>query len=185
MREDKNSPEEEARFVKRLMKQESGAWREFVSTYRPLCYSLAKRYNCQANFDDFFAELILTLVTKDLKKIGGVPLAKVVSRRFSDIISLYLHHSRRRPHRRIYEDVSLEPAASFLAERDELYALLEEAQEELDPEERSLLDEYFDECLTLHAMAEKRNLHTTTVLRRLKKIYAKLAASLEEKEKRL
>ncbi|MBO7435992.1 sigma-70 family RNA polymerase sigma factor [bacterium] len=175
------SPKEEARFVKRLAKREGKAWREFLELYRPLCYSLAKRYNCQANFDDFFAELIVELVTGGLEEAAGVPLAKVVSRRFSDIISLYMHHSRRRPHRLIYEDVSLEPAASFLAERDELYALLEEAQKELDPEERRLLSEYFDERLTLNAMAEKRNLHTTTVLRRLKKIYAKLASSMEGK----
>lgn len=180
MREDTYSPEEESRFIKRLLNKEGKAWREFLQLYRPLCYSLAKRYKCQTHFDDFFAELIVTLMTNDLYETGGLPLAKIVSRRFSDIISAYLHQARRRPHRRLYEEISLEPAASFLAERDELYALLEKAQEELDPEERSLLNEYFDERLTLNDMAEKRNLHRTTVLRRLKKIYAKLAGRLEE-----
>lgn len=171
---------EDIGFLKRLNMRDEEAWREFSRRYRSLCYFLAKRYNCQLNFEDFYAELLLRLMTKDLPSFDiKEPLSKLVARRFSDIISAYLHKSRRHAFGRLYESVSLEPSAAVLAEREELYCALENAREMLTEDENLLLKEYFEDNLPLIVIAEKRGLHSSTVIRRLKKIYGKLARLME------
>ncbi len=176
------SPREEAALVKRLRKRDGKAWREFAGRYRSLCYFLAKRFRCQNNFEDFYSELMLSFITRDLDSFEpGQSLTKAVSRRFSDIVSAYLRRSRRETFGALYEDAFREPSASFLAEREETYAMLENARGRLSEEENLLLEEYFDDGLTLNAIAGKRGLHSTTVLRRLKKIYAKLSRLMDAK----
>ena len=163
-----------------LRAREEKAWRKFIKKIRRPCYLLAKRYHCQMHFEDFFSETIVRLIQKDLYvERGDRTLEEVAARRFSDIISNYMHKAKRRKKYPFYEDDMTYPSASLLCEEEETYGLLEKAKNDLSDEEKGLIDEYFYHDDTLAKMAGKRGVHASTVMRRLRKIYKKLEARLE------
>ena len=104
---------------------------------------------------------------------------ELVMRRFSDIVSTYMHKAKRRNTILIYEEHALAPSASYLAEEEEIYALLGQARSELKGDEKKLLEEYYFKTRTLDELAGKRGVHASTIMRRLKKILGKLEARIE------
>ena len=167
-------------FLSALKSKDEKAWRIFIKKIRRPCYLLAKRYHCQMHFEDFFSETIVRLIEKDLQiEREDRTLEEVAARRFSDIISNYMHKAKRRKKYPFYEDDMTYPSASLLCEEEETYGLLEKAKNELSEEEKGLIEEYFYHDDTLAKMAGKRGVHASTVMRRLRKIYKKLEARLE------
>lgn len=163
-----------------LLKGDDSAWRKFISDFRSPCYTLAKRYRCHRHFEDFFSDLIYRLIKKDLAYYKGErPLEELVMRRFSNIVSTYMHKAKRRNTMLIYDEHALAPSASFLAEEEEIYTLLGLARSELKGDEKRLLEEYYFKNRTLDELAGKRGVHATTIMRRLKKILGKLEARIE------
>lgn len=163
-----------------LKANDEEAWRKFIAGYRRPCYLLAKRYRCQKHFEDFFSELIVNLLKEDFfSGREDQPFEETVTRCFSNIISSYMHKAKRRLNVPVYEEIMTYPSASCLAEKEELYSLLEQARSELPGEEKSLVEDYFFRETTLREIAEKRGVHATTVMRRLRKICKKLEARIE------
>ncbi|MBR5945554.1 sigma-70 family RNA polymerase sigma factor, partial [bacterium] len=64
-------------------------------------------------------------------------------------------------------------------EEEETYALLGKARAELKGDEKRLLEDYYFKNRTLDELAEKRGVHATTIMRRLRKILGKLEARIE------
>jgi RNA polymerase sigma factor (sigma-70 family) len=163
-----------------LLSGDDNAWRKFIADFRSPCYTLAKRYRCHRHFEEFFSDLIYRLIKKDLARYRGEqPLEELVMRRFSDIVSTYMHKAKRRDTVLIFEEHALAPSASVLAEEDEIYTLLGQARSELKGDEKRLLEEYYFKNRTLDELAGKRGVHATTIMRRLKKILGKLEARIE------
>ena len=118
--------------AKRLLSGDEGAWRRFIAEFRAPCYTLAKRYRCHKHFEDFYSDLIFSLIRKDLKRYKGErPLGEFVMRRFSNIVSTYMHKAKRRDTVLIFEEHALEPSASVICEEEEIYTLLVTARAEL------------------------------------------------------
>lgn len=163
-----------------LLRGDDNAWRKFIADFRSPCYTLAKRYRCHRHFEEFFSDLIYRLIKKDLARYRGEkPLDELVMRRFSNIVSTYMHKAKRRNTILIYEEHALAPSASYLAEEEEIYALLGQARSELKGDEKKLLEEYYFKNRTLDELAGKRGVHASTIMRRLKKILGKLEARIE------
>ena len=166
--------------ARKLRSGDEEAWRDFIRKFRSPCYTLAKRYRCHRHFEEFFSDLVFRLIKKDLAGYKGErPFEELVMRRFSDIVSTYMHKAKRRDTVLIFEEHALEPSASAVCEEEEIYALLGEAKEELKGDEKRLLEEYYFKNRTLDELAEKRGVHATTIMRRLKKILGKLEARIE------
>ena len=166
--------------AKKLASGDETAWRRFLAEFRSPCYTLAKRYRCHKQFEDFYSDLIFSLLRRDLKHYKGErPLSERVMRRFSNIVSTYMHKAKRRNTMLIYEEHILAPSASYLAEEEETYELLGKARAELKGDEKRLLEDYYFKNCTLDELAEKRGVHATTIMRRIKKILGKMEARIE------
>ncbi|MBO7543186.1 sigma-70 family RNA polymerase sigma factor [bacterium] len=166
--------------ARRLRSGDEEAWRKFIRDYRNPCYILAKRYRCHNHFEEFFSDLIFVLWKSDLAGYRGEkPLEELIMRRFSNIVSTYMHKAKRRSTTLIYEEHAAEPSASLLAEKEETYELMAKARSELRGDEKRILEEYYFKDLTLDEMAAKRGVHASTIMRRLKKTLAKLKARIE------
>lgn len=171
---------EELLTAKKLASGDETAWRRFLAEFRGPCYTLAKRYRCHKHFEDFYSDLVFSLLKKDLKRYRGErPLGELVMRRFSNIVSTYMHKAKRRNTMLLYDEHILAPSASHLAEEEETYELLGKARAELKGDEKKLLEDYYFKNRTLDELAEKRGVHPTTVMRRLKKILGKMEARIE------
>lgn len=171
---------EELLKAKKLASGDELSWRRFLAEFRSPCYVIAKRYRCHKHFEDFYSDLVFSLLKKDLKRYKGErPLEELVRRRFSNIVSTYLHKAKRRNSMLIYEEHALAPSASCLAEQEETYALLGKARAELKGDEKKLLEDYYFKRLTFDELAEKRGVHPTTVMRRIRKILGKMEARIE------
>ena len=165
--------------AKNLISGDEQAWRRFMTEFRSPCYTLAKRYRCHRHFEDFYSDLIFNLIRKDLKRYKGErPLGELVMRRFSNIVSTYMHKAKRRNTMLVYEEHVLAPSASYLAEKEETYALLGKARAELKGDEKRLLEDYYFNNRTLDELADKRGVHPTTIMRRMKKILGKMEARI-------
>ncbi|MBR6463457.1 sigma-70 family RNA polymerase sigma factor, partial [bacterium] len=139
---------EELLTAKKLASGDETAWRRFLAEFRGPCYTLAKRYRCHKHFEDFYSDLVFSLLKKDLKRYRGErPLGELVMRRFSNIVSTYMHKAKRRNTMLLYDEHILAPSASHLAEEEETYELLGKARAELKGDEKKLLEDYYFKAL--------------------------------------
>ena len=168
--------------VKRCLLGEEEAWKELIKRFKGLCFFLARRYNCQGIFDDVFAETLLWLLEKGLPEFDGQKtLSRVISRRFSDLLGSHLRAAKRYQLTEHYETMNPAEAASVVAEREETYAALRKAEEELSEEERKLLEDYYLSGITLEELARAQKVVASTVLRRIRKVLKKVETRLSEK----